>query len=43
MLFPFIGDYGFAEIERVVLDKWLTDLVVEKNLKQNTIHTIYYI
>ena len=37
---PYLGDYLFASIDKVVLNSWLTKLY-QQGLSQNTIHTTY--
>ena len=37
---PYLGDYGFATLDRTAINSWLTKLY-NKGLSQNTIHTIY--
>ena len=37
---PYLADYMFASMDKVVLNKWLTDLY-KQGLSQNTIHTAY--
>lgn len=37
---PYIGDYIFTDIDRVVIEDWLTELA-KRGLKQGTIHTAY--
>ena len=37
---PYLGDYMFASIDKIVLNSWLTKLY-KKGLSQNTIHTTY--
>ena len=37
---PYLADYMFASLDKVVLNKWLTDLY-KRGLSQNTIHTAY--
>ena len=37
---PYLGDYVFATVDKVVLSAWLTKLY-ELGLSQNTIHTTY--
>lgn len=38
---PMIGDYVFTEMDRVILEQWITDMYGEKGLSANTIHTVY--
>lgn len=37
---PYLADYMFTGIDKVVLNRWLTELY-KKGLSQNTIHTAY--
>ena len=37
---PYLGDYLFASIDKVVINSWLTKLY-QQGLSQNTIHTTY--
>lgn len=37
---PLIGDYVFSEVDKIVLDNWVTKLFA-KGLSSNTIHTVY--
>lgn len=37
---PFLGDYMFAQLDKTVLNSWLTTLY-KQGLSQNTIHTTY--